>query len=304
MSVHQNLEPISLPQVSTTNKPVVIKKPSEQRQQSPAKEASTNNNNHFNHTGAVFKSTLSCPESSNIMRKNSAESFSTQSIDNESSLASSQRSSVSSPLSELVSQVETSQKNESKASDKQAQTECDLLIKQLEDQQLASLILKTQLQYNLSLKTQNPTSSNSSPDSDLLRTVSSSPSSNQEKSTLSLSESPLFITSGLSSHINNQEQDNSPDEIDNEILLESTSKHNGEASGVMRLNLLKFKKFNGKKKELEFKLSNDNGNDYSYGDLLKVSDSIRTPKSALLERRRKAVHELLLYERYPSGEKY
>ena len=39
----------------------------------------------------------------------------------------------------------------------------------------------------------------------------------------------------------------------------------------------------------------------SQSDLSKITNGVKTPKSALLERRRKAVFELLLLDRYPSG---
>ncbi len=186
----------------------------------------------------------------------------------------------------------------SKAIDKELLDESDLnaqLFKQLENQKLASLILKNQLQYTLSLKTLNSDSPNSAASSDLLRTISSSPNSSQEKTPLNFSQSPLLTTMTQIQANNNQEQATSFDEIDNEILLENTSKCDSEASAAR----LKSKKASGRRRDREIQLPNDNGNDD--GGFSKVGDSIKTPKSALLERRRRAVHELLLFDRYPSG---
>lgn len=364
---------------------------------SKSSKCGTENMLCYQPTTVVYKSSMSCPEQ-NIKRKDSAETLSTTlSIENESSFLSSQRSSLSSPPPEMIPDHGDSNVKTDNHVEKNSNTLCNLakvtfsndklsdtqnkqaahsfvksekddvaqLMKQLESQQLASLILKNQLNYNLSMKAnhhQNGSSSgvgsqtpNSTPTSDLLRTVSDSPNSNQNKSpplvtdtsfvqslinlknsnnlfkrsesfSLNLSQSPLFVTSrnDQAQYPNNyEEQENAFDAIDNENI-EYTSKEkiseklitdvnkdmeNADEEEVKAIKMKKPKALrlssldSSRKTQLESDLFH-NGNDLIMNnDLSKITNAVKTPKSALLERRRKAVFELLLRDRYPSDDK-
>ena len=131
--------------------------------------------------------------------------------------------------------------------------EVDKLLKQLENQQLTSLILKNQLKYNLTMRATN--TPNSTPTSDLLRSFSSSPNGTSTTTTMShhhhhqntnliqslinlnnstnnkffhrsdsfslnLSPSPLLLTTTPSSKSDNSidVHFNNYDDVDNEII--------------------------------------------------------------------------------------
>lgn len=232
-------------------------------------------------------------------------------------------------------------------------------MKQLESQQLASLILKNHLTYTLKANqqqqnslAQSQTLGHSTPGVELLRTMSLSPNNqNQlvdpafiqtllhaaksngnnnfvrrsESFSLNLSQSPLFM-SNSSSHKDPQsslcmngsgtgcagngdtELENSFDATsdDNEAFIEANKslKKIVKKPKAMRMHSLDSQSRRSLS-HLERDLMSAKGNDpLSQSDLSKITNGVKTPKSALLERRRKAVFELLLLDRYPSGKKY
>lgn len=232
-------------------------------------------------------------------------------------------------------------------------------MKQLESQQLASLILKNHLTYTMKANQQQQnnllpslTLANAAPGVELLRTMSLSPN-NQDKLvdpsfiqtllqaaksngnnnfvrrsesfSLNLSQSPLFVASSSSSshkdasqsiqYMNSNgagcadtELENSFDATsdDNEGFIEASNKSPKKV--VKKPKAMRMYSLDSQSRRslshLERDLLSAKGNDpLSQSDLSKITNGVKTPKSALLERRRKAVFELLLLDRYPSGKK-
>lgn len=231
-------------------------------------------------------------------------------------------------------------------------------MKQLESQQLASLILKNHLTYTMKANQQQQNSllpaltlAKSAPGVELLRTMSLSPN-NQDKLvdpsfiqtllqaaksngnnnfvrrsesfSLNLSQSPLFLAGSSSSHKDavqslqyknsngtgcaDSELENSLDVTsdDNEAFIEVSNKWPKKV--VKKPKAIRMYSLDSQSRRslshLERDLLSAKGNDpLSQSDLSKITNGVKTPKSALLERRRKAVFELLLLDRYPSGKK-
>lgn len=178
----------------------------------------------------------------------------------------------------------------------------------------------------------NTNTPNSTPTSDLLRSFSSSPNNtstsqnanliqsliNLSNSTnkllhrsdsfsLNLSSSPLL----LSTKADNEMHFNSFDDVDNEII-EHTLKNSSEKKATASADATNEHSLKIKKSKVMRLSSNDFGanDDEIYNnnseiltssDMPKTMSAVKTPKSALLEKRRRAVHELLIHNLYPSG---